>query len=74
MSGQDPRLRINKGLTKTERDKQLGIANLMKGLSSAFRNPVAHVPCLTWAMAEQGALDVLATLSLIHRRLDRAEV
>jgi uncharacterized protein (TIGR02391 family) len=73
MSGQEPMLRINKGVTKTERDEQLGVANLAKGLFSAFRNPVAHEPRITWAMTEQDALDVLATLSLIHRRLDPAD-
>jgi uncharacterized protein (TIGR02391 family) len=73
MGGQDPKLRINKGVTKTERDEQLGVANLTKGLFSAFRNPAAHEPRITWAMTEQDALDVLATLSLIHRRLDPSE-
>ena len=51
-----------------------GVAKLAKGLFSAFRNPAAHEPKLLWAMTEQDALDVLGTLSLIHRRLDQADV
>lgn len=72
MAGSSPLLRINEGLTRTERDEQLGIANLAKGLFSAFRNPVAHEPKLYWTMSELDALDVLGTLSMIHRRLDTA--
>lgn len=73
MAGSSPRIiRINDGRTRTERDEQLGIANLAKGLFSAFRNPVAHEPKLYWTMSELDALDVLGTLSMIHRRLDAA--
>lgn len=72
MAGASPLLRINEGRTRTERDEQLGIANLAKGLFSAFRNPVAHEPKLHWKMSELDALDVLGTLSMIHRRLDTA--
>ncbi|BDB63275.1 MULTISPECIES: TIGR02391 family protein [unclassified Rhodococcus (in: high G+C Gram-positive bacteria)] len=74
MCGKAPVLAINSLSTRTERDEQLGIANLAKGLFSAFRNPVAHEPRLEWQMSEQDALDVLGTLSMIHRRLDRATV
>ena len=36
------------------------------------RNPAAHEPKLYWTMSELDALDVLGTLSMIHRRLDTA--
>lgn len=74
MTGKAPVLRLNSLSTQTERDEQLGIANLAKGLFSAFRNPAAHEPRMEWAMSEQDALDVLGTLSLLHRRLDAAAV
>jgi len=41
---------------------------------SAFRNPGAHQPKLAWHVAEADALDLLCTLSLVHRRLDKAVV
>ncbi|WP_276309372.1 TIGR02391 family protein [Cryobacterium aureum] len=47
-------------------------SSLAKGLFSAFRNPVAHEPRIEWVLTEQDALDVLGTLSMIHRRLDSA--
>jgi uncharacterized protein (TIGR02391 family) len=72
MCGSSPPLRVNDGQTRTERDEQLGISNLSKGLFSAFRNPVVHEPKLHWTMSELDALDVLGTLSMIHRRLDAA--
>ncbi|WP_218833767.1 TIGR02391 family protein [Rhodococcus sp. ACPA4] len=63
MCGKEPVLVINNLITRTDRDEQLGVANLAKGLFSAFRNPVAHEPRLEWQMSEQAALDVLGTLS-----------
>lgn len=74
MTGKTPQLRINSLRTATQRDEQLGIANLTKGLFSAFRNPAAHEPRMEWALSEQDALDVLGTLSMIHRRIDSAVV
>lgn len=74
MAGPNPVLLINQCRTRTERNEQLGIANLAKGLFSAFRNPAAHDPSIQWSMTEQDALDVLGTLSLVHRRLDNARL
>lgn len=73
MSGSSPLVRINSLQTKSQRSEQVGVANLAKGLFSAFRNPAAHDPRIEWSLSEQDALDVLGALSLIHRRLDEAE-
>lgn len=72
MEGRSPRLLINPGHTETQRNEQRGVALLAKGLFAAFRNPAAHEPRLHWTMSEHDALDVLGTLSLVHRRLDSA--
>lgn len=72
LTGQSPLIRINGYRTVTERNEQLGVASLARGLFSAMRNPQAHEPKATWTMTEQDALDVLGTLSLVHRRLDAA--
>jgi uncharacterized protein (TIGR02391 family) len=72
MSGDNPPIKINDLATQTDRNEQLGVASLARGLFSAFRNPSAHEPRVEWTMTEQDALDVLATLSLVHRRLDSA--
>jgi uncharacterized protein (TIGR02391 family) len=74
MAGNAPKLRLNSLRTRTQRDEQFGVANLAKGLFSAFRNPAAHEPRMEWSLTEQDALDVLGTLSMIHRRLDTATI
>jgi hypothetical protein len=37
-----------------------------------FRNPVAHDPRLKRTVADDELLELLTTLSMIHRRLDDA--
>jgi uncharacterized protein (TIGR02391 family) len=44
--------------------------SLKIGLFEAVRNPLAHAPKTNWPMSEQDALDILALVSLIHRKLD----
>ena len=46
--------------------------NLLKGLYGTIRNPMAHNPRVEWDMTEQDALDILTTISLVHRKLDQA--
>lgn len=36
------------------------------------RNPLAHEPKMEWNVSEQDALDILTTISFVHRKLDRA--
>jgi uncharacterized protein (TIGR02391 family) len=67
-----PHLAFNKFSTESERSEHTGLMNLMKGVFGAFRNPEAHAPKIHWAVNEQDALDILTTISLIHRRLDGA--
>ncbi len=72
--GSTPMVALNALRDDTERSEQLGIANLLKGVFSASRNPPAHEPRVQWHISEADALDLLSTLSLIHRRLDAAVV
>jgi len=67
-----PLLAINNLSTQTERDEQTGLANLIKGLSGMFRNPVAHDPRIARAVTDDELLELLTTWSMIHRRLDAA--
>lgn len=67
-----PVLAINTLATHTERDEQKGFANLIKGLSSMFRNPVAHDPRLNRTITDDELLELFTTLSMVHRRLDTA--
>jgi uncharacterized protein (TIGR02391 family) len=67
-----PLLAINPLLTETQRGEQNGFLNLLKGLYGTIRNPLAHDPKVEWDMSELDALDILTTISLVHRKLDQA--
>ena len=67
----NPLLTINSFATETERGEQRGFLNLLKGLFGTIRNPLAHNPKIEWDMTEQDAIDILTTLSLVHRKLDK---
>jgi uncharacterized protein (TIGR02391 family) len=69
-----PRVRFNSLVTEWERSEHTGIAFLMKGLFSTFRNPAAHAPKVAWATSRSDALDMLTLASMLHRRLDKADV
>jgi uncharacterized protein (TIGR02391 family) len=69
-----PRVRFNSLVTEWERSEQAGIATLMKGVFSTFRNPAAHAPRVAWATSRGDALDMLTLASMLHRRLDKADV
>ena len=72
--GAGPMVAFNSLRTDTERNEQTGLSNIMKGIFSAFRNPSAHEPRVFWHVSEPDALDLLSTLSLVHRRLDAAVI
>lgn len=72
LGGAQPPLAINTLATDTEKSEQRGFSNLIVGLFGTFRNPVAHAPRIAWPVSEQDALDLLCTLSYVHRRLDSA--
>jgi len=65
-----PLLAFNSLRTETERSEHNGLMNLMKGLAGAFRNPTAHEAKISWPIGEEEALDILAFVSMLHRRLD----
>lgn len=68
------RVAINANVTSPELDEQKGLANLVKGLFSMYRNPAAHEPRLHRTVTDEELLELLTTLSMVHRRLDGAHV
>ena len=72
-STKNPLLKINKLSNETEESEQKGFANLIKGVFGMFRNTTAHAPKIIWLINESDALDILSTISLIHRRIEQAE-
>ena len=66
-----PYLALNSLQTESKKSEQRGFSNLLIGIFGTFRNTTAHVPKITWNIDEQDALDILSTISLIHRKLDK---
>jgi uncharacterized protein (TIGR02391 family) len=67
-----PVVAFNSLMTDTLRSEHRGIADLTRGMFSAFRNPTAHEPKVVFKVSEEDAWDLLSLCSLIHRRLDSA--
>ena len=65
-----PLLACNPLQTPTHWSEQRGVAELLRGIVGAFRNPTAHEPKVTWFLSENDALDALSAMSLLHRKLD----
>lgn len=73
-AGSPPMLAINPLVTKSEQDEQKGFTNLVKGTFGMFRNPLAHEARINWTMSKEDAEDILSVVSLVHRRLDAAQM
>jgi len=69
-----PIIAINLLINQTDEGEQKGFAHLLKGLFGMIRNPLAHRAKVEWQMSEEDALDVLTTISLVHRKLDQATI
>jgi len=69
-----PPLAFNSLQTQSERSAHSGYANFARGVVGAFRNPPAHEARVEFNLGEEDALDMLATISMVHRRLDEAVV
>ena len=67
-----PPLAFNAVVTPSERSAHTGYAHFVRGVVGAFRNPTAHEPKVAFDISEDDALDMLATISMVHRRLDEA--
>jgi uncharacterized protein (TIGR02391 family) len=65
-----PLLTLNKMSTDTERSRQSGLANSLRGVFGSLRNPTAHEAKIRSTMTEQDAVDELCHMSYLHRQLD----
>ncbi len=46
----------------------------MTGLLGLYRNPTAHDPRLHRTITDDDLLEALTTMSMVHRRLDKATI
>jgi len=69
----DPMFAINSLSNDSEKSEQRGFVNLLIGIFGMFRNPAAHAMRIYWPMTREDAVDILCTISLVHRKLDQAK-
>lgn len=68
----NPLIKINPLVTDSDRSEHIGLCNLIKGIFGLIRNPTAHEPKIKFSITEDEALDVLNTISFIHKKLDKS--
>jgi len=69
-----PPLAFNRLQDAWETAEHTGLATLVRGVFSTYRNTTAHAPAVLWATERSEAMDMLTLVSMLHRRLDAAEV
>lgn len=73
-STKDPYLALNELKTDSEKNQQIGLAMMLKGINSMARNVTAHTPKIKWIIEESEAIDILMTISFLHKNLDNCIV
>lgn len=66
----NPYLALNKLQTESEKNQQTGLSLMLKGINSMVRNVTAHTPKIKWIIEENEAVDILLTISFLHKNLD----
>jgi uncharacterized protein (TIGR02391 family) len=65
-----PRLKFTALSTQTEQNEHRGLALIAEGIVSALRNPKGHLPGAVISLSPEEALEQLAIISYLMRRLD----
>ena len=47
---------------------------MLKGINSMVRNVTAHTSKIKWIIEEDEAIDILTTISFLHKNLDNCQV
>lgn len=70
----DPYLAINRLETSSQQNQQNGLHQMLNGITSMVRNVTAHEPKIKWIIEENDAVDILCTISFLHKQLDQCIV
>ena len=73
-STSSPYLILNSLQTESEKNQQKGFCLMLKGINSMVRNVTAHTPKIKWIIDEDEAVDILMTISFLHKNLDSCQV
>lgn len=67
-----PCLKFTQLSTQTEQNEHRGLALIAEGIVAALRNPKGHLPGIAITLTPEEALEQLATISYLMRRLEQA--
>lgn len=70
----NPLVAINTGADETDHSEQGGFGNLVLGLLGMYRNTTAHPARINRHVTDEELLEAFTTFSMVHRRLDNANV
>jgi uncharacterized protein (TIGR02391 family) len=70
----NPFLALNALETESEKNQQNGLKEMLKGITYMVRNVTAHELKIKWIVIEQEAIDILTTISFLHKQLDECIV
>ena len=70
----NPYLAINQLATDSQQNQQKGLCKMLCGIHSMVRNVTAHEPRIKWIIDENEAVDILCTISFLHKQLDQCIV
>jgi uncharacterized protein (TIGR02391 family) len=71
MGGDEPLIRINNLTSRSDRNEQNGLADIMRGIVKMYRHPVAHDSARQRTVTREDFLDLLSVLSMVYHRLDQ---
>ena len=60
--------------TDTECNQQNGLKEMLHGITHLVRNVTAHEVKIKWIVEEKEAIDILQTISFLHKYLDQCFV
>lgn len=69
-----PKLAMNSLETSSQRNAQNGLKEMLNGVTHMVRNVTAHELKIKWIVEEQYAIDILTTISFLHKQLDECTV
>lgn len=74
LSHNNPVLVFNQLANENEKNEYKGFKKIIEGLVSMFRNPTSHVPRIKYTEDFDVTMEVLGTVSMVHRYIDSCQV
>lgn len=71
MGGDEPPIKVNNLNSRSDRNEQTGLADIMRGIVKMYRHPIAHDSARQRTVTREDFLDLLSVLTMVYHRLDR---